>query len=371
MYSASNAFHQAVKNGNPQKPLLIFSNRYFTDYDIDVQRGIEFNEYFCTEEDIAIGQTLSNEISFTLFNDDRSLNNFAFGEFQALLGVRTLNETYGPAPSSVSGYTSIGHDYFYKSSEKKMLVFVNGMRETYEFVPLGTFIAKRPDAPDKIMVDITCYDRMQKFEKDMITVSYPTTVGALLQTLCTEAGVPTNVTTFINSTITISKAPSAFETATMRDVLRWIAEVAGSNARFDRDGYLVLDWLKSTNQTYSEGDYVTFDPYWYTTQRVGQLYNRTTSNGIDFHFGSGVGYLIQDNPFLESLNESLKTEKTREKKQAEYEKETRKLAYCVLVDESIDYEKALWMTDDESTWPAQSAEWNAEHPDREYKEPNE
>ena len=375
MYSASSAFHQAVKNGNPQKPLLIFSNRYFTDYDIDVTAGIEFNEYFNTEDDISIGQTLSNEISFTLINEDRSLNDFAFGQFKALLGVRTATQQYGPPPVSVTGYVSIGHGYFYQAVSKTMLAFEGGRRDTYEFVPLGTFIAERPDAPDKISVDITCYDLMQKFEKDMeeVNVSYPTTVGQLLQTLCTVAGVETNISTFINSGVEIKRKPSAFDNATMRDVLRWIAEVAGSNARFNRDGYLVLDWLRSTNQSFSETDYMTFDPYWYTTERVGQLYNRTTNNGIDFHFGSGVGYLIQDNPFLTSLNESLKDESIREKRQASLEKETRKLQYCILVDEEtgyeeVDYEKQLWMTDNEETWPDQSAEWNSAHPDRHYKE---
>ena len=49
MYDASDDFHTAVKNGNPQMPLLIFSDTVFTAEDIDVTAGIEFDDLFNTE----------------------------------------------------------------------------------------------------------------------------------------------------------------------------------------------------------------------------------------------------------------------------------------------------------------------------------
>ena len=67
MYSASEAFHNAVANGAHQMALLIFDDAVFTNDDINVTAGIEFNDYFNTEEDLAIGQALSNEISFSIF----------------------------------------------------------------------------------------------------------------------------------------------------------------------------------------------------------------------------------------------------------------------------------------------------------------
>ena len=94
MYPASDAFHQAVANGNEQKALLIFSDCVFTDEDISIDNGIEFHEYFNTEEDLSIGQATSNEISFSLFNDARLLNNYAFGDFLATLGVYIQSGTY-------------------------------------------------------------------------------------------------------------------------------------------------------------------------------------------------------------------------------------------------------------------------------------
>ena len=94
MYPASADFHNAVKNGNPQMPLLIFPNAVFTAEDIDVNAGIEFDDLFNTEENTSIGQALMNNIRFTLFNDNQLLNDYEFGEFIATIGVQIDESTY-------------------------------------------------------------------------------------------------------------------------------------------------------------------------------------------------------------------------------------------------------------------------------------
>ena len=96
MYNASAAFHQAVKDNKPQIALLIFddSNTVLTNEDIELSKGIDFHDYFCTEDDLTIGQTISNEIEFTVLNDKNYLDSFAFGKFKATLGVQIADETY-------------------------------------------------------------------------------------------------------------------------------------------------------------------------------------------------------------------------------------------------------------------------------------
>ena len=94
MYPASNAFHTAVANGAHQMALMIFDDVVFTNDDINVEDGIQFNDYFNLEEDLSIGQTLSNEINFSLFNDDRLLNDYTFGDFLATLGVLIREDRY-------------------------------------------------------------------------------------------------------------------------------------------------------------------------------------------------------------------------------------------------------------------------------------
>lgn len=376
MYPVSNAFHEAVANGNPQKAMLIFSDgMVFTNEDINVSDGIEFHDNFNMEESLSIGQATSNEISFSLFNDARLLNNYTFGDFLATCGVRIGTGTYS---GSETARVQIGNDLFtahatspyvrkngtglstqpamkivsmlavdgklycyggssnygigynastgavlsggvqahmawkaakfwsgsgraYVSNTKTYREWKNGVVETYEFCPWGWFTAERPKAPDVILIDFTCHDYMQKFESDMDEniVTYPSTVSNLYASLCQRAGVQYVSGTFINSTAEIEKAPDEFANATMRDVLKWIAEAAGANARFNRDGRLEMSWVRTTGRTYHATDYGEFNPAWFVTQSVGKLYNRNTAMGTDETVGDGSeGYLIQDNPIL-------------------------------------------------------------------------
>ena len=492
MYAASSEFHEAIRNGNEQMPLLIFRDAVFTASDIDIDNGITFNDYFNLEEDLAIGQALSNELRFSIFNDYGYLDQYAFGKFTALLGVLLTKTAYTqqgtiivesaentyvanstspyitrngtalakqpsgklsniliynglvycflPGGSSViyddaSGekVNVIGDDIFdesaatwitgkyiasdgtitstsnYKYTDNYYLVKANstyatqfnksqsravtvalydenynfivrrvlatssdtngqisasftttedtaymrfscgtntsnivitenlpwfmlqkfkgetlygayydrtshiltinqsGYQYTYEFVPLGTFIADRPNVPTVHAIDFNCNDEMMLFEKDMpddttLGLTYPLTLGNLFVKMCQHVGVSYRTSTFINSTATISKRPEEFDSATMRDVIKWIAEAAGSNARFDRDGYMVFDWLRSTEQSYSPTEYKTFNPYWYETTKVTKLENRASDGSYDNTSGSGdETYLIQDNPLLRGV----------------------------------------------------------------------
>lgn len=385
MYSCSNAFHEAVKNGNEQKALLIFSDAVFTDEDISVERGIEFHDYFNTEEDLSVGQAISNEISFTLFNDDRLLNDYEFGEFLATIGVYIETTVYQqsfpvmvvtvignqkntwtgadvypyirkngnvvPAQPSFAVKSMLGYDgkvwafsndgryavyddatgsnitnryslnnfmrnktlrwegkgIFYNKNNRMLYIYQAGYCKRYEFVPLGWFIAKRPKAPDQIQIDMTCYDPMERFEKDMpsaseMGISYPITIGELYVRLCNYANITYASSSFINSGAVIPEEPQDFERVTMREVLRWIAEAAGSNARFNRDGVLEMAWLKNTSQKYAATNYREFNPYWYKTKKVTKLYNRDTQESTDSIYGGGdENYLIQDNPLLRGV----------------------------------------------------------------------
>lgn len=384
MYPVSNAFHEAVANGNPQKAMLIFPDGVvFTNEDINVQNGIEFHDNFNMEENLSIGQATSNEISFSLFNDARLLNDFPFGDFLATCGVRISTAEYTPGAGEVARcvvgskvYTAhktspyirangtglssqpggevcalfavygklycyaaggdggavynlsddsmeqgaphahmtrkaqlcwAGSGRNYDRSTRAYTEWIGGVAYTFEFCPWGWFTAERPKAPDVIQIDMTCYDFMLKFEKDfpgsaVIGVSYPCTIGHLFEKLCQHAGVNFASSTFINSTATITEEPEEFENCTMRDIIKWIAEAAGSNARFNRDGQMEMAWLKSTEQVYGAGNYREFNPYWYQTRRVTKLYNRDTQEATDQVYGTGnEAYLIQDNPLLKGV----------------------------------------------------------------------
>lgn len=383
MYSASAAFHNAVASGAEQMALLIFDDAVFTNKDINVSVGIEFNDYFNTEENLAIGQALSNEISFNIFNDSGLLNNYAFGDFTATIGAKIADETvtaqgtiqaqsvshtyvaYSSSPylkrdgtavssqpsraitsmlihddtvycllanNTVIGYNDStgatksvtvnnfmkaqlaawigeGISYTKASGENyKLRIWKGTRKKTFEFVPLGRFNAERPNVPYVNEIHFTCYDFMQRFEKDMpdnatLNITYPSTISNLFIKMCQYLNVSYGSTYFINGTAVISKRPEEFDNATMREVLQWIAEAAGSVARFNRDGVLTMDWIRSTNQVIDETGYMEFNPYWYETQTIEKVENRAADGSYDNTYGAGNGtYLIQDNPLLKGVS---------------------------------------------------------------------
>lgn len=287
MYQLSQTLAAAIAAGNPQRVLIEFTDYdpvvQFSNEDIVISNGLHLSEEFNTDTDLTIGQCTSAEISFAMWNDTEQLADFEFGTFKAYLGSRI--DTGTP-----TGKT--------KTFTEK------GSTVTYEFAPLGVFVAERPDIVKKSIIEVHANDRMTLFDVDMpsktdLNLTYPTTLSTLFQKMCAYLEVPYVSATFMNSDIAVAKEPDQFESATMREVLKWIAEAAGSNARFNRDGQLQFIWFNTVNKTYTERNYRDFTPTWYETAAIDGLHIRNANSTTEYVVGTGENaYLIQDNPFL-------------------------------------------------------------------------
>lgn len=89
MVVTSSAFTDSIKNGSPQMPLFIFDNAVMTADDIEMSSSIHFSENVMSGEDFAPGSCCSSTLNFNIINDDGEWSGFTYGEFTALLGVRT------------------------------------------------------------------------------------------------------------------------------------------------------------------------------------------------------------------------------------------------------------------------------------------
>lgn len=295
MYQLSQTLRTALTAGNPQRVLLEFTHKpdgtaynpvvQFSNEDILLSSGLRLAEEFISETDLTIGLCPSAEIQFDLLNEGSALENFEFGTFKAYLGARI--DTGSPA-----------------SSAKKKTFPESGRTVTYEFAPLGTFIAKRPAVVRKKIVNVDANDQMTLFDKDMpdktaLNITYPITLANLCAAMCSYVGVTLKANSWLNSTISVAEEPEQFENATMREVLGWIAEAGCSIARFTRDGLLEFAWFNTVNKTYDEHDYSDFSPSWYETAAIDKLHIRNANSTTEFTVGTGTNaYMIQDNPFL-------------------------------------------------------------------------
>lgn len=298
MMNVSAAFRQGLQYHGPnaQRILFRFTNgTMISNEDIDIDSGVDFDEIFCSETDLTIGLTPSSEISFGLMNKDGHWTNFTFGTFDAYCGVLISETANGSATARRPALTLSGNI---------LSVNGNGYLRQYELCKWGRFIAPRPAVVRKKMFDVSANDQMTLFDKDMPTkeqlgITYPITAGNMLRALCGYVGVSAVSYSFINSDLELEKEPSSFSTSTMREVVGWIAEAAGSIARFNRDGALELAWFNTTGKSYSETDYTEFEPCWYANPAITKLHIRNEDSTEELTIGSGSsGYIIQNNPFL-------------------------------------------------------------------------
>ena len=297
MTPVSSDFRAAIAAGAPQRVALVFEDTIISNEDIDVEGGVDLREVWCSEQDITIGLTPAAEITFAVFNNDGFYDDFEFGQFDAYIGVRLSSV------ADSSEYTRRPVITVNKAT-RTMTVVGNGATETYELCPLGTFIAPRPSIIRKTLLDVVAYDQMTLFDVTMpsateLGITYPVTAGRLLQALCEQAGVQAVSYTFLNSTISLASEPSIFPNLTMREVLGYIAQAAGANARFNRNGLLEFTWLTPQNVSYDESQYTEFEPSWYETPLVDRLHVRNEDSTAETVIGSGNNtYMLQNNPFL-------------------------------------------------------------------------
>ena len=92
MIQTSEAFHKAIRNDELQMPLFIFDNCAITKTDLSATNGFQFTENVMEDDDFAPGACSAASITFNLMNEHDEWSEFTFGEFKAMLGVRTYHQ---------------------------------------------------------------------------------------------------------------------------------------------------------------------------------------------------------------------------------------------------------------------------------------
>lgn len=100
------------------------------------------------------------------------------------------------------------------------------------------------------LITISMYDNMYKFDKAYTTnLQYPLRLIDILSDACQTVGVTLATTSFSNMTIPIKTQP---EQTTFREVVSWIACMAGCFARCNTFGELELKWFDTAEHEQEE-----------------------------------------------------------------------------------------------------------------------
>jgi hypothetical protein len=121
----------------------------------------------------------------------------------------------------------------------------------YEWVPLGEFTVDEPVRPIKTpgrpfeSVYLQAADNMIKLDRPFsgVQVTFPCSALALLSAVCLHCGVSLATTDFLHDNYMIAARPEG--DMTCRDIVSYIAELAGGWARCNRFGQLELGWFKN------------------------------------------------------------------------------------------------------------------------------
>ena len=131
--------------------------------------------------------------------------------------------------------------------------------DAYVYSPLGVWTVESANlSKQSATATIKGSDALAiSFNANWSDLAYPKTLGEIATAACSQAGVTLKSSTFLNSTVSISRAPNWPEGTTVRAVIGYVAACAGGFARIDRTGKLEI---VTYNQGVSVGT-ITADTY--------------------------------------------------------------------------------------------------------------
>lgn len=119
------------------------------------------------------------------------------------------------------------------------LLFPDG---SVEWIPKGYFTVDDALA-ESATITLTALDNMSKFDKSYSksTLKYPATLAEILRDICSCCGVSLSTQTFLNADYIVNSRPED-EKTTFREVISWVAQLAGSFEKINYNGELTLSW---------------------------------------------------------------------------------------------------------------------------------
>lgn len=192
-----------------------------TENDI-AQNGFGVSRYSVSGSTLELGSAISSEVDIVLNNKDGRFNAISFegAELYVEVGIKKWDA---------------------RRWENAVL----------HYIPMGYFTVD--NSPRKMQtITLAALDRMMHFAKTVSAeeLVFPTTVGALLGTICTKCNITlaTDISTLPNINQNIPALPEE-DGLTYRTLLQWIAQITGTCAYIDWEGKLRLEWYKTSNPT--------------------------------------------------------------------------------------------------------------------------
>lgn len=180
------------------------------------------------------------ENGFSVNDAVSSDNNFDIGAAIINGGKLVLNNIYGLTESS-------GKFSSYDFTDARVVLWVGlNLNGTVERIRKGTYVVDEAKYNGSL-ITLSLLDYMSKFDRPYSesTLSYPATLGEIVREACTHCNVTLNTQYFPHYSHTIGSKPTA-EALTYREIISYVAQIAGCFARCNVYGYLELKWFPTS-----------------------------------------------------------------------------------------------------------------------------
>jgi len=254
--------------------------------DKDLAQGtLIYTESSQAGEEFTVGGTVASDISFTILNKPE-YNDIQFMGATVFVNIGLLVQE------------AIDAHFLQPSQPSKM----PGFDEKWEWVPLGIF---HIDEVKRLRntIELKAIDNMINLDKpySLSKLSYPATLYQIYVNACNVCDIPVGTHDFPNKDYVVNERPQ--DDLTLRDVLGYVAELAGCFAKCNRYGALELKWYQSTDIVISPANRFNFKPSDDVVQIKGVMYSTEDTS----YLAGSDEYAIDlsENPLLQGDYETV------------------------------------------------------------------
>jgi hypothetical protein len=222
-----------------------------------VDGSFTYTESSQAGEDFTVGSVVASHIEFKVLNKAE----YADIDWEGATVIPTVGLLLSSEHDSEQYFLSPTHPAEFPEGAET---------ELWEYVPLGRF-----NIDDAVRlrntIDIKAIDNMIELDKpySLSQLSYPATLYQIYVNICNVADIAVGTASFPNSDYLVAARPD--DSLTLRDVLSYVAALAGRFARCSRTGALELAWYEPSGLTLGPGNRFEFRPKDYAVQIKGVM----------------------------------------------------------------------------------------------------